>query len=143
MIEFHDYLSRCKCTNIDIPKYIYKDIGRSYQFLSFFFNRIFFQLILKAVKETSCSNSKKTKFGKKKRAVVSKPLVHISEEGVENFKKLVTYVHTGRIDIHAHDVAGTSPLSLSLSLSLSLALALSLSLKFHIMLILDNVFSKF
>nr|XP_022336111.1 serine-enriched protein-like [Crassostrea virginica] len=68
-------------------------------------SRIFFQLILKAVKEASCSNSKKSKFGKKKRAVVSKPLVHISEEGVENFKKLVTYVHTGRIDIHAHDVA--------------------------------------
>ena len=48
-------------------------------------------------------------------------MVHISEESVDNFKKLVTYVHTGRIDIHAHDVAGTSlsPLSLSLSLSLT------------------------
>lgn len=82
----------------------------------FFFDRVFYQLILKAVKESS-HFSKKKKSSKKHIGQIPKPTVHIPEVSVSIFKKLVHYIHTGRVDIKPYDLTGSIQFSLSLSLS--------------------------
>nr|XP_034329371.1 serine-enriched protein [Crassostrea gigas] len=66
-------------------------------------SRVFYQLILKAVKESSHS-SKKKKSSKKHIGQTPKPTVHIPEVSVSIFKKLVHYIHTGRVDIKPYEL---------------------------------------